>query len=370
MAVERNSAAEWIKILAIVLVVITHAVPDTLNVEGYDNLSPTDNVNFFFIGLLSGTGLIGDVLFLTCSCWYLSGSNRGASVKKICYMIITVFIVSVIWLVTVLALGYELSAGTIVRQIFPTLFQNNWYISYYLVFYAIHPLLNILINRLDKLGHGILAGILFVHCYILMWITNTQLGVNKLLIFVAAYFAVSWLKRYAAAFNSSKKANIILCVCSVAAYLIFKTAINFIGLHTDYFNGKMLGYMHIYCPIILAFAVSLINLANMKHYVNRGVNHVASLSMLIYIIHRNVLFATYIQPRYYEWVINSFGIEYMIPFIFLLAAILFAASFALGTLYKFTLARAVNRLSEMIERLFMRAVKKFRRQKTGNPSGQ
>ncbi len=82
---ERNSSVELVRILAIVFVVLTHAVPEAFDCAGqaFDYLSPTANPSFLVAGLLSGLGLVGDVLFLVISSWFLLDSKRVKANKVI-----------------------------------------------------------------------------------------------------------------------------------------------------------------------------------------------------------------------------------------------------------------------------------------------
>lgn len=58
-------------------------------------------------------------------------------------MILEIWTVSIIILiVTYVILQGNISAKIVLESLFPTTFANNWYMTCYLLFYAIHPLLN------------------------------------------------------------------------------------------------------------------------------------------------------------------------------------------------------------------------------------
>lgn len=347
----RNSSIEWIKIMAVVFVVLCHSVPETYTFpdgQTFTDGFATANPAFFAVGLISGLGLIGDVIFIVCSSYFLLDGKK-VKAGKVFAIILNVLIISVIYLVIILALGYKLSPMTIVRQCFPTTFQNNWFITYYIIFYLLHPVFNTIIEVLDKKRLALAAGLLFFHCSILLFFTGNAPGINKFICFVNIYFLVAYFKYYGGALVRSKRLNVAVCVSCAALYVIMKAAVNALGLHFDHFQSRTTTYFHINNPVLILFALSLFNLVNTKIYFNRSINYLSSLSLLIYIIHRNNLFAELIQPKWYDLFVLNYGKEYFIPAILTLAAILFAASVAAATVYRFTAERGVNALGAKIQ---------------------
>lgn len=362
----RNSSVELLRIAAIVMVVLTHAVPEAFDCAGkaFDYLSPTSDPQFLVAGLLSGLGLVGDVLFLVISAWFLVDSKR-VKVSKVASMIMTVFTVSVVWYLVFIALGYRPDAMTTVKQFFPTIFQNNWFISYYIVLYLIHPLLNAMIRCMGKKELGIAALLLGIMCFGVIWGAGVRLGVLRILVFVAIYFIVAWLKLYGAKFTSSVKANAVMLAVSAALYLALRIAMNYIGLEAGTLQGELHKWVHINNPVMLAFGISAFNLANRRNFVSKPINRLGALSMLIYIIHRNNLFVKYLQGEYFDYAIGKFGADALLPAILVLAAIFFAGSTLIALVYKATAEKYVidplaNLVGNGLENLVMRAVTRIR----------
>ena len=343
----RKSGIELIKIFAAILIVLCHAVPQTFTLADgstYIDGTATSNPQFLFVSFLGGAGLVGDVIFIVCSSYFLLDSKK-ISVSKIATMIFNVLIISLIYMTIILALGYKLSPMTIVKQVFPTVFQNNWFITYYIIFYLLHPLFNLIIEKLDKLTLGIAAGLLFFHCSILLYSLGTAPGINKFLCFINIYFVVAYFKKYGQKFCTSKKLNVILCVVSAVLYVVLRLAVNYLGLKIDFLHDRMYGYFHIHSPILIVFSLTLFNLANMQNWRNRFVNYLSSLSLLIYIIHHNNLFAEYIQPKWYSFFLENTGDNYFFASVLTLAAIYFAGSVLLATAYRYSIEIAVKKLS-------------------------
>lgn len=359
----RKSGIEFIKIFAVVLIVICHAVPQNpftlADGSTFIDGTATGNPQFIAVNFLGGAGLVGDVIFIVCSSYFLVDSKK-ISISKIATMILNVLIISLIFMSVILALGYKLSPMTIVRQIFPTIFQNNWFISYYIVFYLLHPLFNLIINKLDKLTLGIAAALLFFHCSILLYALGAAPSTNKFLCFINIYFVVAYFKKYGQNFCNSKKINVILCVVSAVAYIALRLGLNYLGLKVEFFRDRMLGYVHIHCPVIIVFSLAIFNLANMSDMRSKSVNYLSSLSLLIYIIHHNNLFAEYIQSKWYDFFLARCGDNYFILSILTLAAIYFAGSVILATAYRFSIEIGVKKLSGKIECGVMKIVEKIK----------
>ena len=368
MKTERNSSIEILRIFAMVLICICHAVPtspfpsaDAAN--PFIGATPTSDVQYFFADCIGAAGLIGDVIFIVCSAYFLLDSKR-VKVSKIALMILNVLVISLIFMTVILAAGYKLSTGEIVRQIFPTVFQNNWFVSYYIVFYLIHPLLNKIISMLDKKALAIAAALLFIECFVFLFVQSEAPGINKLMCFVAIYFIVAYFKYFGTSFTQSKKLNIIVLISSIILYYAMRLIVNYIGL--KYYKNEycpLFALFHINNPIILAFSLSLFNLANRKSFVSKPINFISSLSLLFYLIHHNNLIDKYIQPKWHGWFACELGGKLLIPDILILSAILFVAGIALSAVYKLTIERGVKYLADKIQLLSDKIIAKIKDKK-------
>ena len=365
MKYERNSSIEILKILAMVLICLCHAIPnvpypsaDAANpfVEGIASADP----QYFFASCLGAAGLIGDVIFIVCSSYFLLDSKK-MKVGKVALMILNTLVISLLFMAVILALGYKLSPMEIVRQVFPTVFNNNWFVSYYILFYLIHPLLNKIIHMLDKKALGIAAALLFVQCSIFLFIQTEAPGINKLLCFVSIYFIVAYFKYYGSSFTQSKKWNIIVLVSSIVLYYAMRLAVTYIGL--KFYEGEhcpLYNLFHINNPVIIAFSLSLFNLANRRNFVSKPINFISSLSLLFYLIHHNNLIDKYIQPKWHTWFVGEFGGNLLVPDMLLLSTLLFAAGILLAAVYKLTVERGTKFIADKIQLLTDKLILKFK----------
>ena len=119
------------------MICICHTVPELpypSDISGaFVTGTATANAQYFFADCLGAAGLIGDVIFIVCSSYFLLES-RKMKIGKVVSMILNTFVISLIFMTVFLSLGYKLSTFETVRQIFPTVCQNNWFITYYIVF--------------------------------------------------------------------------------------------------------------------------------------------------------------------------------------------------------------------------------------------
>lgn len=68
----------------------------------------TANAQYFFADFLGAAGLIGDVIFIVCSSYFLLES-RKMKIGKVVSMILNTFVISLIFMTVFLSLGYKLS---------------------------------------------------------------------------------------------------------------------------------------------------------------------------------------------------------------------------------------------------------------------
>ena len=152
---ERNSSIELLKIFALALIVVGHVVQTIGSTFSYVPFSDyyvnlremTDQSRFLALSMLRYCGNLGNTVFFICSAWFFLDNNT-VNKKKIFMLLMDIWTVSVLILAAVLIIGHRTVVKSLVlMSLFPTTFENNWYLSCYLIFYAIHPLLNQIIDR-------------------------------------------------------------------------------------------------------------------------------------------------------------------------------------------------------------------------------
>ena len=345
---KRQSGVELLKIVGIILIVLHHVVQalTTGNEEWVVNIPDGTSDPFVFIlALLKYSGLLGNLIFFCCSAWFLLDKNK-TNYQKTMRIILDVFTISVIWLIPVLIWKKnELGWRMIIRSFFPTYFENNWYITSYILFCFLSPAINLIIKHLSQKNHLIVSLTLFIAYFCLGFIYEFPWS-GIPLYWITIYFVISYFKYYGMKFCKSKKANLVVLLCAILLHLSLILVSNLICLKF----GK-LGVMALSGnnnPLLFIIAFSSLNLMNMTKFFSRAINFLSSFSMLIYIIHENLLFRIYLRPLVWAYVYNNFGYSLLPLWIVAFTLALFISSFLIAVIYRFSLEKLIHIIADKI----------------------
>ncbi len=126
----RNSNIELLRIFAMFLIILSHAVP-------YGNNNAVDNYKEFLLLLMRYAGQIGNCIFICCSAYFLLDS-KTLNAKKIYHIATDTFFISIFIMLFYVIWGYPLPFQKIIISIFPITFNNNWFIGCYILYYILH----------------------------------------------------------------------------------------------------------------------------------------------------------------------------------------------------------------------------------------
>lgn len=355
----RQSGVELLKVVAIFLVVLSHVVqtltswsqPWTIDI--YNGLT---NPITFIIAILRYAGALGNIIFFTCSAWYLLDKDK-TSYQKVMRMILDIFVISIIWFVPVLIWKRsELTRGDILHSLLPTFYSNNWYMTSYILFCFVYPVLNLSIKHLNQRKHLVVAVVLFSAYFGLSFLYSFPWS-TTCAFWVTIYYVMSYFKLYGTKLCESKKTNLIILLSAIALHILLIFISNYLYLQYGRIGAmRWNGNNH---PLFFLIAFSSLNLMRMTKFNSKGINYVSSLSMLIYIIHENILFRTYIRTLIWEWIYNNLGYDLVILWIFVYVMCLFIASLLVATLYRFTLEKVVHKISDNLLDLIKKVVYKL-----------
>lgn len=321
-----------------------YAVDYVINYE----MASTD-IQSLLLAWMGSFGSQGNLLFFTCSAWFLLDS-KDINCRKMAYMIADVWIVNVA-ILAVLVIGgwFLIDTKNIIKSFFPTTLALNWYITCYILFYLIHTKLNLIIKNCTQkelLKMNLIA--LFLY-YGVNYIKNGHFFPSNLILFVVIYFSIAYSKLYLPTFGTNKKVNCMLFAFGLAGTPVMILFTNFLGLHISFFADKLTHWGNDNTsPFMLLAAVAALNLARGWKLVSPAINKISSLSLLVYIIHENLLVRTYIRPMVWSFIHNTFGYDYVVLWVLLQAAGYFAISLGLSALYQVTLQKRVHKVSSML----------------------
>lgn len=156
----RESSIESLKILAIIMIVLCHTgISMTYTASGhadatwfYDINSLPNTLEKFMLTLYNYCGYLGNNIFFVCSAWFFLGKNNNHKIK-ILKLELDVWIISVLYLVIFLLSNVHMNGSTILRALCPTTFDNNWFVTAYMLFYFVYPWLNQCIKHIPRAKH-------------------------------------------------------------------------------------------------------------------------------------------------------------------------------------------------------------------------
>ncbi len=322
----------------------------------------TTNIRNFFLSILQYAGMLGDDIFIISSCWFLLDSKR-LNLKKIFFMLVEIWTISVLFLLCVeLFTNQDVGMGLILKSFFPTTFSNNWYMTAYILFYLVHTQLNKIINSVSQkalLRSCLLLGLL---CLINFLISDLFFY-DGAFTWVAMYFCMAYIKRYGIRIQTKKKMQLSIFVFGLVAYFLQFFVTNFLGLRIAFFQDKIYYWLNIRNPFIFMIALGLFLLVKDLDFHNKTINWISGLSLLIYLIHNNILIRTYFRSIWIQKAYEYFGESFMIAWILLLSVVIFLLSGLIAAVYRLLLQKYLRRISdglyEICKKIYGKAEAKF-----------
>lgn len=349
----RDSGIELLKIFAIFVIVINHTVQSLTN-EAYnipnngfviDISRATTNIQCILLQIFRHFGVLGNSVFFICSAWFLLKSKNWNK-KKWLFMVIEIWVVSiVIFIITYIILHGNISIGIIISSLFPTTFGNNWYMTCYLLFYPIHPILNSIVNMINQ-RQLFRSTLVMVFLYVFMnFINCSWFFSSAIILWITIYFAIAYMQKYLMSFVDNIRENIILFIIGVIGFIGIILITDICGLYSQVLSDKVMRWVNNCNPFLLAMSIAMFNIARNIHFKNRFINYISKLSLLIYIIHENIILRTYFRPAMWNYVYKRFGYSDVIQWVFIISFIIFIFGILCSILYVLTLQRFVNKVS-------------------------
>lgn len=357
---ERQSGVELLKILAIMIIVLCHTTqslgdPSTEYAYlGYvlNQQVATRSIQHIVLTLFRYLGTLGNDIFFVCSAWFLCGDEKKSSSKKILQMVLDCWVISIVYLLIFLTVGGSLpfeiniSKKDIIRSIFPTIFSNNWYIVCYMIFYAISPWLNLIISKMTKkelLHTDIIMGALY---YGIAYICMDAFFVNNLIRFIVMFFLVSYIKLYMNETFANIRVNYVLLIIGIGGTIGVAVSINYLGLWITRLGSGLLRWVNMSNPFLLMIAISSFYIFRKMEFRNYTINKAARLSLLVYLIHENLLVRSYFRPLIFYYIYIRFGYDYILIWDLLLFICTFIYSVLVSLAYSSSLQVVTNHMSK------------------------
>jgi surface polysaccharide O-acyltransferase-like enzyme len=358
--ITRNSSIELLKIVAILSIIASHCTQSLAFASPYyqgtdyllDLGSSTVSPQHFFLTLLMYAGLFGNAIFVVSSFYFLQDSIK-ASKFKIFRFALDIWMISILFSIgTLIIRKGDISFGLLIRQLFPNYFCNNWFMTLWMIMYLLHPILNAIIELLGKQWLLRTCLVLFFFYSILATLRPSNLFSSLIIVWISFYLIIAFVKRYLNSFCNEIKWNILLAFAPLLFHCFILLFINLLASHTGILENKLLRFRFDCNPLFFLSAIGLFNLFKHFSFSNRVVNSISACSMLLYVIHENQLLRYYFRPKWWDYIYNTVGYEYVFFLDLGMALALFATSLIICLMYKATIQKITIYAGEKIYNTF------------------
>lgn len=339
----RESGIELLKVFALFGIVWVHTYTNfTLAVDYSDGLLFFDKtyfstISYYLFQLILPFGYLGNMIFYVSTSWFLVDAKK-IKIEKIISMSINAIIMTALCYLINVACGHQVSLAEIIRLFFPITGMKYWFISCYVLLYAISPLLNVLINSIDKRMHFNFCLISFLLYFVFIYFSAiSELYINKLYVFILVYFIVAYFKKYKSEFCNNTKKQLVLLIISTGIFY-FMITYNFAIAPIN------IKWHEMYNPFLLCMAFSLLNIFRKISFQNTIINTFSGLSMYVYMFHSNMLNLDVELTHFCSLILKS-GTNAIFIRVLLSSLLLFFVSLMICSFYYAVFNKCVNKIS-------------------------
>ena len=348
---QRNSSVELLKVFGMLLIVISHialtmnGITDEITKEALFHISnASKDINSIILRIFAYGGYIGNAIFFTCSSWFLC-NTKELKKERIWQMIVDIWVISVIIAIIYFLSPVQVSFSYFIKSLFPTILGNNWYTTCYLLFYGFVPLLNKALEATDRQQYERIVVTLILVYFGIGFVLPKNFQTNYLIMFFVIHIIVFYIRKFREDISKNVKLDSIILLVSTICLLLLIFVLNFAGLKIQLLESKMMWFGNFQNPFIIAIALSLLMISLNNDFYNRFVNAVSSVSLFVYIIHENSIFADYTRRDIGAYLINVYGKNNIIVITVLFAIALFVIAAIISYIYQKTIMKLTRKIS-------------------------
>ncbi|MCF2657186.1 acyltransferase family protein [Lacrimispora saccharolytica] len=278
----RDSKYELAKVAAILLIILSHVAHQS-SVDAF-----AFNTDAIIKAISVYLGQIGNGVFIISTCYFLT---KGITAKKWIKLYLQTIFYSIVFLAYFSFFQPEaVSLKTIVKSFFPIAFENNWFISAYLIFVLLVPVLQVIREHLKTKQYFYLTICFFMLYTVAPTFIGNRYFSSRLFGFITVYLITTLLKdvdfiRFVKTWQLCML-SIIGC-CIVVAFII---TVNYIGQYIGIIYGKTFFWQSYSSLPLLVVNFSVFEiLRRSKSWHNKFINCLSKSSLGIYLIHNNFL---------------------------------------------------------------------------------
>lgn len=287
---KRQSNFELLRIISMLFIILHHF-------SNYGKLLEISNPisNKIFGEFINIGGKLGVNLFILISGYFLIKSRF--KLKKILKIIFEVWIYSVgiALIMHILKIG-DLDKKLLLKSFLPISYKIYWFVTPYIGMYLLFPIINKLINNLDKKQLKTIVIILGLMLSVIPTLVPKSTPFNSNLFwFIYLYIIASYIRLYGIKYMENNKRNLKVIIFIVLFMFLSSIVFTFLGIKISIFNKVIIYFNTMYSLPMLVLSVFVFNFfKNITLQYNKMINKFAGSSLAVYLIHLNPIFVNYL----------------------------------------------------------------------------
>ena len=327
--IQRNSAFELIRIIAILFIVTGHIFHHAFRGE----LSIHDYCTPFF-----ATGVN---LFILISGYH----NIKLKWKSLLTITTTaIFIYSITTIIYTLCTGNIVAPGYVVRILAPMSRGGYWFVSCYMMLMLLSPALNLILEKSNKKRYYLFVIVLLYLNCVSGWIMNNPINSTgyTLLHMILIYTLGDMTRRYNL-INKEGQKGYLVYITATAAIFIINEMIPLIPYNSTYLNIKLYSYNN---PLVIIASIALFCFIAKYKFHSNGINNIAKYAFALYLVQDCYPFGGYLYNRLYEHAQSANTLLCIIVYL----CVLFLLTYILEKTRRFILNKPIDKLSDFLEK--------------------
>jgi surface polysaccharide O-acyltransferase-like enzyme len=290
----RNSAIELLRLLAMGIIVLSHICCHS----GYDSTYSMLTVNRLFVqfGYL---GNLGVALFIMIS-GYFQSSFRIRSLSR---LLSQVWFYSVsLFLICRFGFGYAYTKEMLWQVFLPTIYNEYWFFTAYVVFFLLTPFVNAMIRALTREQLRTMLAVMTLLWVLIPTLTKQQLYAAELPQFLMYYLLGAYLRLYPGNRMGHKGLSWAVTLGSFGILFGLTVVLGYLERYTPEVFGVSQRFYDRNSLLILGAALGLFSLAvNSKPFTSNFINAVGGCTFGVYLIHDNPAVRALLWKDWLHW---------------------------------------------------------------------
>lgn len=343
---QRNSAIELLRILAMLTIIYSHICYHS----GFDRIYSMLSVNRLFVqfGLIGHTGV---VLYMLISGYFQCESTfRTSSLSR---QLAQVWFYSIaLFLVCRFGFGCQYTPRMLLEVFLPTLYNEYWFFTVYIVVFLMSPFINVMIQGLSRRQLGTMIVMMAAFWFLLPTLTEQMMYGTELPQFLLFYLIGAYFRKYPDNPFRKKAVRWAAVLVPVVLWVVLSVGFGYMERYTPEAFGASHRYFERNSLLTLSAAVGLFALAIYgKPFSSPFVNTLAGCTFGVYLIHDNPAVRVLLWKNWLHWG-EYFTSGSFIPRLVISILLVYAVCTAIEWLRQKTVAKPLERcINAVLERL-------------------